>query len=122
MSLENVSFPVFIEAGDSVQISVNIGEATLLEGSYQGKLQIISNDNDKADSEFGLTVKLSITPALPFEPTLSTIQARIFSFICTECHNSSNPAEGLDLSQGNSFGNLINKRSNQVHSIPMTAI
>jgi hypothetical protein len=114
ISLQNVSFPISIEAGDSVQIAINVGDATLTEGSYQGNLKIISNDEDIENSEFSLTVKISVTPTLPFEPTLGRIQTRIFNFVCTECHNSSNPPEGSDLSQGNSFGNLINKKSNQV--------
>lgn len=115
--LQNVTFPISIGIGDSLQISVKIGESNLSEGEYQGTLKIISNDQDKENSEFLLTVKLSVTKPLPFEPTLNKIQSKIFSFICTECHNSSNPPEGLDLTIGNSLGNLVNRKSNQVPAL-----
>jgi hypothetical protein len=104
--LQNVTFPITI-----------IGELSLSEGQYQGSLKIISNDEDKENSEFLLIVKLSVTKSLLFEPTLNKIQSKIFSFNCTECHNSSNPPEGLNLTSGNSFGNLVNKKSNQVPAL-----
>lgn len=112
--LQNPAFPVSIEEGDSIEIPVMIGNSMLSTGTFQGTMKIISNDNEQDNSEFSLPVDLSVTKSLLFEPKLSTIQSRIFSFICTECHNSSNPPEGLNLTRGNSFRDLVNKRSNQV--------
>lgn len=45
-------------------------------------------------------------------PTLSSIQANVFTPICTQCHFGNNPAAGLNLEEGNSFTNLVGvKRS-----------
>lgn len=115
IGLQNLTFPVSIEAADSIQITATIGESSLSGGTFQGTVKIISNDGDIENSQFTLTVDLEVTEeTLPFEPTLGNIQSRIFSFVCTECHDSSNPSEGLDLTRGNSYGNLVNKKSNQV--------
>lgn len=40
-------------------------------------------------------------------PTLSSIQANVFSAICTQCHFGNNPAAGLNLQQGESYASLV---------------
>jgi len=45
-------------------------------------------------------------------PTLSSIQANVFTPICTQCHFGSSPAAGLNLEAGNAWANLVGiKRS-----------
>lgn len=120
ITLPDLDFPFFLEAGDSSNVYVSVGESSLPGGVFRGSVTIISNDDDVDNSEFSLTVELEITEeSLLFEPTLAKIQSRIFSFICTECHNSSNPPESLDLSSGNSHRNLVNKASNQVPELSL---
>lgn len=45
-------------------------------------------------------------------PTLSSIQANVFTPICTQCHFGSNPAAGMSLEEGEAYANLVGvKRS-----------
>jgi PKD repeat protein len=46
--------------------------------------------------------------AAPTAVTLTTLQATIFTPTCVRCHGGSEPEAGLDLSAGQSFGNLVN--------------
>ena len=48
-------------------------------------------------------------------PTLTDIQSRIFATSCaiSGCHASSNPLLGLDLSEGQSYSNLVGVKSKQ---------
>lgn len=54
-------------------------------------------------------------PPVPavIDPTLSSIQANIFTPTCatSQCHDSTNPARNLDLSSGQAFGELVNVAS-----------
>lgn len=47
-------------------------------------------------------------------PTLSSIQARLFTPSCVGHHGPSHAEAGLDLSAGRSFANLVNVPSTQV--------
>lgn len=53
------------------------------------------------------------------EPTLSDIQANIFSTSCalSGCHLGSGAPLGLDLSEGQAHGNLVNVQSQEVPSL-----
>ena len=54
--------------------------------------------------------------SVPLAANLNSIQANIFTPSCATsgCHSGSAPAEGLLLSDGNSFSNLVNVTSNEV--------
>lgn len=49
------------------------------------------------------------------EPTLSSIQENIFNTSCalSQCHTGGNPPQGLNLSEGQSYSNLVNVSSNE---------
>ena len=53
------------------------------------------------------------------EPTLSSIQVNIFNQRCalSTCHIGNSAPQGLQLSEGNSFSNLVNVRSRGVPSL-----
>ena len=44
----------------------------------------------------------------PLEPTLTSIQARVFSPICTQCHAGAAAPLGFSLEAGVSFGSTVN--------------
>jgi PKD repeat protein len=46
--------------------------------------------------------------AVPPAVTLTTLQATIFTPTCVRCHGGSEPEAGLDLSDGQSYGDLVN--------------
>lgn len=48
------------------------------------------------------------------QPTLASIQANVFTPICTECHAGASAPEGLRLEEGMSHGMLVNVASSQV--------
>lgn len=52
-------------------------------------------------------------PPVALEPTLASIQANIFTTTCasSQCHDSDNSARSLDLTNGSSFGELVNVAS-----------
>jgi len=64
---------------------------------------------ERADEE-------DINPGVELEPTLTSIQANIFNLNCalSGCHAGSNAAQGLNLSEGESFGNIVNVSSAEV--------
>jgi hypothetical protein len=45
-----------------------------------------------------------------------SIQDHVFTPICTECHAGASAPQGLDLTQGHSYGLLVNVPSNEVPS------
>ncbi len=47
------------------------------------------------------------------QPTLASIQANVFTPICTRCHTGASAPQGLRLDDGASCGNLINVHSPQ---------
>lgn len=53
------------------------------------------------------------------EPTFQSIQSNIFNLNCalSGCHLGSNPASGLNLSEGNAFGNIVGVPSQEVPSL-----
>ena len=51
------------------------------------------------------------TPALV--PTLSSIQANVFSTRCTACHSGATPEAGLQLTAGAAYTSLVNVASSQ---------
>ena len=53
------------------------------------------------------------TDVAPFRPEFDCIQQLVFTPICTLCHVSPGAPEGLDLSDGRSFDNLVGITSNQ---------
>jgi hypothetical protein len=52
-------------------------------------------------------------PPAPQAPTLSSIQASVFTPICTECHGGNQPRAGMSLEAGRSFTSLVNVPSSQ---------
>lgn len=54
-------------------------------------------------------------PEDPIEPTLSSIQANVFSTSCalSGCHAGSSPQQGLNLSAGQARQNLVNVQSRE---------
>ena len=44
--------------------------------------------------------------------TFADIQQNIFNVSCISCHSGGQPTGGLDLSEGASYDNLVNKKSN----------
>lgn len=53
----------------------------------------------------------------PLEPTLSSIQARILTPICTQCHAGAGAPLGLSLEEGLSYANLVNVPSAEVPAL-----
>lgn len=51
------------------------------------------------------------------QPTLASIQANVFTPICTECHTGSAAPQGLRLDAGVSYGMLVNVASTEVPSL-----
>ena len=51
------------------------------------------------------------------DPTLTSIQANVFSQICTDCHIGASAPEGLRLEDGMSYGMTVNVASSQVPSL-----
>lgn len=53
------------------------------------------------------------------EPTFQSIQSNIFNINCalSGCHAGPNPASGLNLSEGNSYGNLVGVPSLEIPSL-----
>lgn len=47
----------------------------------------------------------------PIAPTLASIQANVFTPICTQCHTGSAAPHGLALDAGVAWGNLVNAQS-----------
>ena len=53
----------------------------------------------------------------PLAPTLASIQARIFTPICTQCHAGAAAPLGLSLEAGASFDNLVGVPSSEVPAL-----
>lgn len=51
------------------------------------------------------------------QPTLASIQANVFTPICTQCHAGSSAPQGLRLEEGMSYGMLVNVASSEVPSL-----
>jgi hypothetical protein len=56
-------------------------------------------------------------PNGPLTPTFSSIQAHVFTPICSVCHAGGSAPEGLHLDAGNAYGMLVNTPSNEVPSL-----
>ncbi len=58
-----------------------------------------------------------INPQL--EPTLSSIQTNIFDLNCalSGCHTGSNPPQGMNLSAGQAFSNIVNVTSKEISTL-----
>lgn len=54
-------------------------------------------------------------------PTLAEVQERVFSPSCVVCHSGNAPAEGLDLSAGAAYDDLVNVSSSQVPDLARVA-
>lgn len=54
---------------------------------------------------------------VPPEPTLSSIQEKVFTPICTDCHAGASAPQGLRLEAGMSYGMLVNVASVEVPSL-----
>lgn len=54
-------------------------------------------------------------PAVVVDPTLESIQAKVFDVSCATggCHDSTSAMAGLDLSAGNAFNQMVNIPSTQ---------
>lgn len=55
------------------------------------------------------------------EPTLASIQEKVFTPICTACHIGAAAPEGLRLEAGMSYGMLVNVDSNEVPTLKRVA-
>lgn len=55
--------------------------------------------------------------ALPLTPDFASIQANVFTPICTQCHTGAGAPHGLRLDAGVSYGLLVGVRSDEVPSI-----
>ena len=51
------------------------------------------------------------------QPTLASIQANVFTPICTQCHTGASAPQGLRLEAGMSYGMLVNVASAEVPSL-----
>lgn len=51
------------------------------------------------------------TDTTPPDPTLSSIQEKVFTPICTECHTGASAPQGLRLEEGMSYGMLVDQPS-----------
>ena len=53
------------------------------------------------------------------QPTLSSIQENVFNLNCalSGCHAGPNPQQGMDLSEGQAFDNIVNVQSNEMPSL-----
>ena len=63
-------------------------------------------------------------PAAPtMDPTLASIQAQVFTPTCaiSGCHAGGTAPHGLDLTAGNSFGNLVNVASGEIPALMRVA-
>lgn len=52
-------------------------------------------------------------------PTFSELQTEIFSQSCTQCHAGNGAPQGLDLSEGNAYDNLVNVQSSEVSDLDL---
>ncbi len=98
--------------GDGASIILDI-DANALDGEFSGSFPS-GEGTEGGDFEATFTV---VTPAS--SPTLAEIQANVFTPSCafSGCHAGGSPAQGLNLEDGNSFGNLVNVASMQVPSL-----
>jgi hypothetical protein len=57
----------------------------------------------------------TVSPPKGLQATLSSIQENVFNPNCTTagCHSGTNPPENLLLTSGQSYSNLVGRRSNQ---------
>lgn len=118
LTISAITFPDSIAAGDSASYDLDIGKVSLSGGTYNGQITLISNNNDVEGSEYVISIQLTVSEEiLAFEPNYSLIQSKIFSLYCTDCHNSSSPPEGLDLTSANSYANIFNVSSSQVSAL-----
>jgi len=85
-------------------------DANALDGEFSGAFP---SGNGTAGGDFVST--FSYTAPVVLGPTLAQIQAIIFTPTCatSNCHAGANPDAGLDLTDGNSFANLVNVPSTQ---------
>lgn len=60
-----------------------------------------------------------VMPENGLQPVFSSIQSNIFNLKCARsgCHLGNAPPQGLNLSEGNAFGNLVNVSSREVPSL-----
>lgn len=56
-------------------------------------------------------------PQSTLEPTLESIQANIFTPICTQCHTGASAPLGLPLDTGQSFSNLVGVPSVEIPAL-----
>jgi len=60
-----------------------------------------------------------IIPDVELEPILTSIQSNIFNLNCTfsGCHTGSNPPQGMNLSEGQAFANIVGVASMEFPSL-----
>ncbi len=95
--------------GDGASVIMDL-DANALDGEFSGALP---SGNGAAGGDFVST--FSYTAPIVLGPTLAQIQAIIFTPTCatSTCHSGATPDAGLDLTDGNSFANLVNVPSTQ---------
>ena len=95
--------------GDGASVIMDL-DANALDGEFSGALP---SGNGAAGGDFVST--FSYTAPIVLGPTLTQIQAIIFTPTCatSTCHSGATPDAGLDLTDGNSFANLVNVPSTQ---------
>ncbi|RMF57487.1 MAG: hypothetical protein D6748_11040 [Calditrichaeota bacterium] len=112
LTVGQMTFPVVLESADSVLVPVTIGKPDLPTNTYTGAIEIASNDAENPKLQLPVTLKVS-KEVLLFAPTLSNIQSFIFTPVCTECHSGAGAPRGLQLTEGNSYGLLVNVRADE---------
>jgi len=79
-----------------------------LEGTAASGLQMPRNRNPLSVETIQAIRKWIEEGAIG--PRLSSIQANVFTPICTQCHLGTSPAGGLNLEEGQSYANLVGKK------------
>lgn len=69
-------------------------------------------------NEFGEPVDSSgVADSIPLAPTLESIQANIFSAVCTTCHRAPSLPKELNLEAGEAYQNLVDVPSVEIPSM-----
>ncbi len=74
---------------------------------YMGDMQRGDTEGDGVGGVWHLILPPPPPPVNP-NANINWIQDNVFTPICTQCHSGPSPAAGMDLSDGQSFANLVN--------------
>ncbi len=96
------ALPAPLAPGASVDLVFDVTATTLALGGYATTLTLESDDPD--EPAVAVPVDLWVGP---FRPTLSAVQANVFTPACAWCHESSTSYAGLGLADGDSWALLV---------------